>query len=128
MTPQEPGDLRNRIAAAWENTQNGAKSLLAEPHIHEANRTDGLQRWGPQPPTKFPPTTEITGAAPLPTPGPPTAKGAAPLFFSPKAPKFHDPAEHEMKWVHELHEMGFHCRAAAHKPKISFHNANRQLE
>ena len=27
-----------------------------------------------------------------------------------------------------LHEMGFHGRAAAHKPKITMHNAKRQLE
>nr|ACN11475.1 Transposable element Tcb1 transposase [Salmo salar] len=28
----------------------------------------------------------------------------------------------------ELHEMGFHGRGAAHKPKISMHNAKRRLE
>jgi hypothetical protein len=28
----------------------------------------------------------------------------------------------------ELHEMGFDCRAAAHKPKISVCTAKRQLE
>ena len=28
----------------------------------------------------------------------------------------------------ELHEMGFHGRAAAYKPKITIHNANRRLE
>ena len=28
----------------------------------------------------------------------------------------------------ELHGMGFHGRAAAHKPKITMHNAKRRLE
>ena len=28
----------------------------------------------------------------------------------------------------ELHEMGFHGRAAAHKPKITMRNAKRRLE
>uniref|UniRef100_A0A674C3B3 Transposase Tc1-like domain-containing protein n=1 Tax=Salmo trutta TaxID=8032 RepID=A0A674C3B3_SALTR len=28
----------------------------------------------------------------------------------------------------ELHEMGFHGRAAAHKPNITMHNAKRRLE
>ena len=28
----------------------------------------------------------------------------------------------------ELHEMGFHGRAATHKPKITMRNANRRLE
>jgi hypothetical protein len=31
---------------------------------------------------------------------------------------------HEM----DLHEMGFHGRAAAHKPKITMHNAQHRLE
>jgi hypothetical protein len=28
----------------------------------------------------------------------------------------------------ELHEMGFHVRAAAHKPKVTMRNAKRRLE
>ena len=28
----------------------------------------------------------------------------------------------------ELHEMGFHCRTAAHKPKITMRNDKHQLE
>jgi hypothetical protein len=28
----------------------------------------------------------------------------------------------------ELHEMGFHCRAAAHKPKVTMRNAKHRLE
>ena len=31
-----------------------------------------------------------------------------------------------VRW--ELHEMGFHGRAAAHKPKITMRNAKRRLE